>query len=1011
MSSRRLKRIAADLIKNQNSGLYPDQHSEEWHLARQELLTASVCATALDCNPYESSHELLVRKVASHSGIFSIRSNSNTAWGNKYEPIAKAFYENLFNVKVHDIGLVTHPIYDWLGASPDGLMTSGKLLEIKCPVHRKIGDIPHYYWIQVQIQLEVCNLDECDFLECEFNECTKEQYELISDKTMKGIIQPIIPERSSPKNMNIMPAVDSPVTYWQLKKYSIHTIRRNQDWLKNNINYLKIFWDKVIYYKEKGQRQLFEDTKKFSSLVKSENVSEKKSIPSVGIQSRRSKRKANVFQKDPDTILPTRNLRSNKRRKLIRPESIRLQSSNTQTGELIDWKKWISATKTRNYMIEDPLLDWLEYHGNHNMFLNQIDKEDIAYPMNFNPGESQTPMFGSNNIDTLRANYDVGEQFESDYRSSMLFTNFLKENGTKFEKYVMKELFNKFPDDIVIIADQYQARSVRKFQETIDAMNNGTPIIYHGVLHNHINRTYGVADLIVRSDWLNKIFSDPVISESSEKEKARSLKFPEGKSWHYRIVEIKFTTLGLRADGKHILKNNSVEAMKSQLWIYNMALGIIQGYRPTKAYIIGRKWQYKKCGVIHSGEGWFDKVGHVNFKTTDRHIRKKTRDALRWIHKVRRHGHNFTLNPPSCKELYPNMCNQLDGPWRRIKQKIADEIHEITSLWQCGPKNREAAHAHGILGWQDPKCCSELLGVTGLHVPSTLQQIIDVNLTSELDYLLGTINGETTADSENLNEICELIRNDTQIIIPDKIDSNKSLIKRWFAPKNKNNKKKTTLFVDFETLLDLTQSEDFQGSSYIFMIGAGYEDIDSGKWTYKCFYTNKVTSLEEREMFISFHKFLSEFSEQSKQKTIYPDLLHWSHAEKTFYNNAWNRHGNNVLEAGYTKIDTWKDMLKVFKNEPITIRGALNFSLKSIAKAFHKHGLIETTWPESPCADGLSAMILANNCYRDVENETVTLGRTKDIMAMPTMRDIRTYNEVDCKVLYEILRYLVKYRT
>ena len=1026
--------IARKLLENQKKGMYPDQKSKEWSDARFDSLTASDCATALDCNMYETSLELLTRKISSDIGAASIRSKSNMSWGNKYEPIARTFYENMVNAKVHEIGLVKHAVYSWLGASPDGLILNGKLLEIKCPVHRKVtGDIPYYYWIQVQIQLEVCDLDECDFLDCKFIECSKEQYDLVSDSNMKGIIQKMPEEgRVSSTVMEILQEVvsDEPVKYWHLQYYSLQTIKRDKKWFAKNINHLNIFWNKVIHYRKNGQKKLHEDTKLSACRARKRSALESEPVLSnTGWRS--SKRRSNVLQEDPKDILPDagRVLRSSTKKQKIFSEKSESESESdsdddealpSETSELIDWNKWVSATKTRNYVIEDPLIDWLEYHGNHHMNFTENESPD---PLAFQPGELQTPMFDPTD-QNQRANYDVGTHFESDFRNSRLFTDFLKENGTKFEKYVMKELFNRFPDNILSVANQYQARSARKFKETVKAMNRGVPIIYQGVLHNHKNSTYGMPDLIVRSDWLNKIFSEPVISESSEKERARSLRLTRNlvthssedsgipESWHYRIVDIKFTTLSLRADGKHMLKNNSVEAMKSQLYIYNMALSNIQGYNSPKAYIIGRKWHYSKCGVIHSGDGWFDKAGHVNFKNVDRHIRKKTRDALLWIHKVRRHGHKFKLNPPSCPELYPNMCNTLDGPWRRVKKKIADEIYEITSLWQCGPKNRVNAHARGILGWNDPRCCAEHLGVTGNRITSTLQQIIDVNQTSELEYLLTRESlRESNEDEGNTfdQEDLKVIREDTEIIIPDKIGCN--LLRKWSKLKYIHNRKKyTTFVVDFETITDLCM-DDSLGSSYVFMIGLGYAEIVKKKgktekvWKYKCFYTNGLTNSEEKNLFLDFHKFLYQIMGSSKD-TKYPVLLHWSHAEKTFYDSAWGRHGGDVIKAGYKKIDTWQDVLKIFRSEPITIRGSLNFSLKSIAKAFHKHGFIETTWDsDSDVCDGMSAMIQSYASFKYAQENNIA-----DIMRIPIMRDVMHYNEIDVKVIYEIVDYLGRHR-
>ena len=99
-------------------------------------------------------------------------------------------YEYRMNVKVKEFGMVPHPKINHLGASPDGIVSPykldgehltnyvGRMLEIKCPLSRKIkktGEIkgvicPIYYWVQVQLQLECCDLDECDFWQCEIIE-------------------------------------------------------------------------------------------------------------------------------------------------------------------------------------------------------------------------------------------------------------------------------------------------------------------------------------------------------------------------------------------------------------------------------------------------------------------------------------------------------------------------------------------------------------------------------------------------------------------------------------------------------------------------------------------------------------------------------------------------------------------------------------------------------------------------------------------------------------------------
>ncbi len=49
-------------------------------------------------------------------------------------------YEQMFKTKVLPVGYLKHPEYNYLGASPDGLILGPipKLIEIKCPMTRRI---------------------------------------------------------------------------------------------------------------------------------------------------------------------------------------------------------------------------------------------------------------------------------------------------------------------------------------------------------------------------------------------------------------------------------------------------------------------------------------------------------------------------------------------------------------------------------------------------------------------------------------------------------------------------------------------------------------------------------------------------------------------------------------------------------------------------------------------------------------------------------------------------------
>ena len=168
----------------------PVQKSKEWFDMRNNMITASNCGSVIGECKYTPIKALLIDKIGLGE---KFRENKFVYHGKKYEKIAIMIYENIYNSKVGEFGLIQHPQISYLGASPDGISMSltldgklnrlmGRMLEIKCPPARKIvscgsikGDIcPDYYWVQVQIQLECCNLPECDFWQCHLTEYENE---------------------------------------------------------------------------------------------------------------------------------------------------------------------------------------------------------------------------------------------------------------------------------------------------------------------------------------------------------------------------------------------------------------------------------------------------------------------------------------------------------------------------------------------------------------------------------------------------------------------------------------------------------------------------------------------------------------------------------------------------------------------------------------------------------------------------------------------------------------------
>ena len=284
----------------------PTQRTDEWYSFRYNLITASNAYKAFESQStvnqliYEKCKPL-VKQGTDEEGVQMVNTNSPLHWGQKYEPLSVMVYEDKYKTTVEDFGCIKHNKYAFLGASPDGINVDhksaryGRMLEIKNVVNREINGIPKKeYWIQTQLQMEVCNLDECDFLETKFVEYPSHQaylhdtaededrLDLSKDKKQKGIIIQFYAKDGKPfyayKPLNIIDSnsvseweetiiskyQDAPYNYtfikyiyWKLEIISCVLVCRNKEWFKNNIGQLEKVWkiiedERVTGYEHRG---------------------------------------------------------------------------------------------------------------------------------------------------------------------------------------------------------------------------------------------------------------------------------------------------------------------------------------------------------------------------------------------------------------------------------------------------------------------------------------------------------------------------------------------------------------------------------------------------------------------------------------------------------------------------------------------------------------------------------------------------------------------------------------
>lgn len=146
-----------------------EQRSKEWFEARRSCVTASDIAAVVGENPYKSRAELLKEKVGM---VQPFKGNFATYRGTELEAEALDRYVEATGKTVFLIGLRRHPVHKYIAGSPDGITSDGILLEIKCPLRRRINPnnlpvapIPGYYVPQVQLNASICRCKHIDFVQ------------------------------------------------------------------------------------------------------------------------------------------------------------------------------------------------------------------------------------------------------------------------------------------------------------------------------------------------------------------------------------------------------------------------------------------------------------------------------------------------------------------------------------------------------------------------------------------------------------------------------------------------------------------------------------------------------------------------------------------------------------------------------------------------------------------------------------------------------------------------------
>jgi putative phage-type endonuclease len=267
MRRRRIRRVLDKYGVN-------DQRSTQWHSKRGEMLTASEITKAFKSATPLARYDLMMKKIVNPPRPTGGEDKPKALiWGTQFEPVAKQLYETFNGVRIVDTSCVRHPKYAFLGASPDGIVLPenpldsrwGMLVEFKCPmtrVYKPESPVPDYYWHQMQLQMEVCDIDVCDYVEFRFQALSYSEW-IKSVAEHKGIYvcfeddsveyKPSSTDHKEWLQKVVIPRkMEYQTTYWLLANWRSVLVQRDYGWMPRYYDELKAFWDEVLEHRANG---------------------------------------------------------------------------------------------------------------------------------------------------------------------------------------------------------------------------------------------------------------------------------------------------------------------------------------------------------------------------------------------------------------------------------------------------------------------------------------------------------------------------------------------------------------------------------------------------------------------------------------------------------------------------------------------------------------------------------------------------------------------------------------
>lgn len=539
----------------------------------------------------------------------------------------------------------------------------------------------------------------------------------------------------------------------------------------------------------------------------------------------------------------------------------------------------IYPSNLRNYFLKDTLLDYLNIYGDSSL------KDSSAFP--------------ESNFTQLM--FDLGNQYENEIVKRII-TLATQHNLTYYT--VVRNNSDTTP-----------------YKQTKDAFDLKTDIIFQPFLKDWNTGLAGYPDIVISNHAFKTIWGEEADGE-------------------YVVIDVKFSNYS-----QTTVESGYNRFIRAQLAIYNTLLQQVIFKKSSKK--IGSKYGYIISKT--SDESNLGKLTKVLL--ADEELNRDIYSAIKWIQLVRKEGKNWCIKfdrpidkvkETIVKELFPNLGNQYDYPWRGYKTLLAEQFKEVSYLWGIGTKIRETLHEGLVYDFEDECVNEELSNIMN----------VETNKYKNIDSIIQTL----LCESDDIKENCM-----------ERIDKIKYM------------------YLDIEGCYQFNLFQ--KGRQFMTCVGIGQYIQKNNKkfdletnWEQKIFFIDELDQNKEEKM-------INQVIDYLKYEMIDSELiiLHYTSAERKFLSQLQERgvKFKSVDLAVCFKYFWEKGYIQTF---PIN-----NFKLKTIVqKLTDLHYINEDPYKNCKIKSGLEVASIYNR-LKDISN--VEYRNT-------LIQEILEYNTQDCKSLY-----------